>query len=636
MEMMSNRVKGYTLFSEFDTELFAAGKHFNLFDKFGSHIVNHEGENGCYFSVYAPAAKRVEVIGDFNYWNGTDCSLEVRWDGSGIWEGFIPNVENGQAYKYRIYSNHDEKVREKADPYARQFEMPPKSASIVCDKEYKWNDSNWIKNRKTKNSLDTSISVYEVHLGSWMKNKEGFSLSYVELADKLVDYVVEMGFSHVEFLPVMEHPFYPSWGYLCTGYFAPTSRYGSPDDFKYLVGKFHEKNIAVILDWVPAHFPNDEHALADFDGSQLYEHPDRSKGFHPDWNSLIFNFERPQIQSFLISSAHFWCQQFHIDGLRVDAVASIIYLDYSREEGEWSPNIYGSNVYLAAVDMIKELNKSMYSAFPDIQMIAEESTAFDGVTRPVHNNGLGFGLKWMMGWMNDTLEYFSKDPIHRKFHHNEISRSLTYAFTENYILPLYHDEVVHGKQSLLSKMPGDEWQKFANLRLLYLYMFTHPGQKLLFMGDEIGQTDEWNVDNSLPWHLLEHKFHKGIQETVKQLNGMYKNEKALFNHNYEDAGFEWIDYSDNENTILAYIRKGIKESVVVILNFSPVVRNDYRVGMPCKGVYKEIFNSDSEIFGGANVLNDKDITAEKINMHNREWSCCITIPPLAGIVLKLK
>jgi 1,4-alpha-glucan branching enzyme len=633
---MGSKVKGYSLFSEFDIELFAAGKHFNLFEKFGSHIVKHEGDTGCYFSVYAPAAKNVEVIGDFNYWDGSEYALNVRWDGSGIWEGFIPKVENGQAYKYRIYSNHDNKVREKADPYARQYEMPPKTASIVCDKSYKWADDKWIKERGGHNSLEAPISVYEVHLGSWRKNNEGYSLSYIEMANSLVDYVVDMGFSHVEFLPVMEHPYYPSWGYLSTGYFAPTSRYGNPNDFKYLVDKFHEGGVGVILDWVPAHFPSDEHALADFDGSQLYEHPDRSKGFHPDWNSLIFNFERPQIQSYLISSAHFWCKQFHIDGLRVDAVASMIYLDYSRKADEWSPNVFGSNIYLASVEMLKELNKSIYSAFPDVQMIAEESTAFDGVTRPVHNNGLGFGLKWMMGWMNDTLEYFSKDPIHRKYHHHEISRSLTYAFSENYILPLSHDEVVHGKQSLLSKMPGDEWQRFANLRLLYTYMFTHPGQKLLFMGDELAQTDEWDVNKSLPWHLLDQKLNKGIQEIVKQLNAIYKRETSLFNNNYVQSGFEWIDYSDNENTILAYIRKGEKESVVVILNFSPVVRNDYRVGMPSKGLYKEIFNSDAEVFGGGNVVNRKAIKAEKIKMHNREWSCSLTIPPLAGIVLKLK
>lgn len=634
--MSIKKVKDYTLFSDFDIQLFKAGKHFNLFDKFGSHLIEHEGDTGCYFSVYAPSASRVEIIGDFNFWNGTEHSLNVRWDGSGIWEGFVPNVDKGQKYKYRIYSNHDDKIREKADPFAREFEIPPKTASVITKTKYEWKDKHWIDNRHSHNNLNSPISIYELHLGSWRKDKNGYSLSYIELADELVKYVDDLGFTHVEFLPIMEHPFYPSWGYLCTGYFAPTSRYGSPDDLRYLIDRFHSRNIGVIFDWVPAHFPSDEYALADFDGSKLYEHPDVSKGFHPDWNSLIFNFERPEIQSFLISSAHFWCQQFHIDGLRVDAVASMIYLDYSRKDGEWSANIYGSNIYLAAVEMIKELNKSVYNVYPDIQIIAEESTAFDGVTRPVHNNGLGFGLKWMMGWMNDTLEYFSKDPIHRKYHHGDISRSLTYAFSENFILPLSHDEVVHGKQSLLSKMPGDNWQKFANLRLLYTFMFTHPGQKLLFMGSELGQWNEWNVNNALPWHLLEDSSHKGIYMIIKDLNQIFKNENSLFYENYSQEGFEWIDYSDNENTVLSFIRKGEDESIVIVLNFSPVVRNNYRIGLPNEGDYYEIFNSDATLYGGSNILNFNRIRAEKIGIHNRQWSCSLTLPPLAGIILKVK
>ncbi len=624
----------YSRFTDFDLNLFASGHHTQLYDKFGSHITEHDGKKGVYFAVYAPAAKKIEVIGNFNYWSGENHELLVRWDGSGIWEGFIPDIGRGELYKYRIYSNNDYAVREKADPYARKYEMPPKTASIVWTDDYKWTSDQWPITRKETNRIDAPISIYELHPGSWKKNSEGHSLSYRELAVELVDYVEEMGYTHVEFMPIMEHPYYPSWGYLCTGFFAPTSRYGDPEELKYLVDAFHKKGIGVYLDWVPAHFPSDEHALADFDGSCLYEHPDRAKGYHPDWKSLIFNYERPQVRSFLLSSAHFWCSHFKVDGLRVDAVASMLYLDYSREEGEWSPNEFGGNEYLAAVEFLKELNVSMYRDFPDIQMIAEESTAFNGVTSPVHDGGLGFGLKWMMGWMNDSLEFFERDPIYRTHHHYDISRSLTYAFSESYALPLSHDEVVHGKKSLIYKMPGDEWQQFANLRLLYTYMYTHPGSKLLFMGCEIGQTSEWDVNESIPWHLLQYDPHKGVQNTIKDLNKTYRHCPSLYDKNYSPEGFSWIDYGDTENTVLSYIRHGHKSHVVVVLNFSPVVRHGYRIGVPAALSYSEIFNSDIEEYWGSNVTNNKKIKVSTEPSHGHNNSIEITIPPLAGIILK--
>jgi len=630
---MAFQIYQHSLFSDFDIQLFNAGKHLQLYEKFGSHLIDYKGKKGVYFAVYAPSALKVEVIGNFNKWDGHKHELFVRWDHSGIWEAFIEDVEIDELYKYRIYSSVDSQIREKADPFARLYEVPPKSASKVWADNYSWKDEIWLKNRKEKNNLNAPISVYELHIGSWKKQNNKRSLHYNELAIELVDYIVKMNFTHVEFLPIMEHPYYPSWGYLCTGYFAPTSRFGNPDEFKFLVDKLHQANIGVILDWVPAHFPSDAHALADFDGSKLYEHPQKSKGFHPDWNSLIFNYERAQIRSFLLSSAHFWCHHFHVDGLRVDAVASMLYLDYSRKEGDWQPNEFGGNEYLAAVDFLKDLNKEMYKNFPSIQIIAEESTAFPGVTKPVHFNGLGFGLKWMMGWMNDTLEYFSKDPIHRKFHHKEISRSLTYAFTENFILPLSHDEVVHGKQNLISKMPGDDWQKFANLRLLYTYMFTHPGQKLLFMGCEFAQTEEWNVNESLSWHLLDFDPHQGIQNLIMDLNKLFQQQPALYQKNYFQDGFEWIDYSDTENTVLAYIRKSEKEKVIVILNFSPVVRDNYLIGVDEDKVYHKIFNSDEKRFWGSDVTFDT-LKSDAIPFHNKTFSINLSLPPLAGIILK--
>jgi len=631
---MTQKVQPHTIITDFDVSLFDSGKHTKMYHKLGSHVTEVNGTSGVYFAVYAPAAIKVEVIGDFNYWNGYEHSLNVRWDGSGIWEGFIPDIGIGALYKYRLYSSHDAQVREKADPYARLYENPPKTASVVWQDDYQWRDQEWMESRQSQSGLESPMAIYELHLGSWKKTADGSrSLHYTELADELVAYVADMGYSHVELMPVMEHPYFPSWGYLCTGYFAPSSRYGNPAELKYLIDKLHQAGVGVLLDWVPAHFPADEHALADFDGSSLYEHPDPQRGHHPDWNSSIFNFERPQIRSFLLSSAHFWCEYFHADGIRVDAVASMLYLDYSRKEGEWTPNEFGGNENLASIELLKELNVSIYGDFPGVHMIAEESTAFPGVTRPVHLGGLGFGLKWMMGWMNDTLAYFEKDPIHRKYHRHEISRSLTYAFSENYVLPLSHDEVVHGKQALVTKMPGDEWQRFANLRLLYLSMYTHPGQKLLFMGCDIGQTSEWNVNESIPWHLTDYDPHKGVQAMVRDINAVYKGERALFGTNYSPEGYEWIDYGDTENTVLSFIRRHEADYVVVVLNFSPVVRQGYGVGVPEQGDYKVIFNSDDTQYWGSGVTFDS-ATSIAEPRHGRAHSIAVTLPPLGGIILK--
>lgn len=634
---MPQLVIPFSLFTNFDIDLFSSGHHTQLYNKFGSHLIDLDGSSGTYFAVYAPGASKVEVIGDFNLWDGKNHMLKVRWDNSGIWEGFIPGIGHGALYKYKIYSSHDSKIREKADPYARCNEIPPKSASIVWRDDYKWNDSKWSATVKEKNKLDGPISIYEIHLGSWKKKtEENRSLYYVEMADELVKYIQDLGFTHVEFLPVMEHPFYPSWGYLCTGFFAPTRRYGDPEDLKFLIDKFHQVGIGVILDWVPGHFPEDEHALADFDGTKVYEHPEKSKGYHPDWKSLIFNYERPEIRSFLLSSAHFWAKEFHADGIRVDAVASMIYLDYSRDEGEWMPNEDGSNFYRAAISFLQELNVAMYRDFPYIQMIAEESTAYVGVTKPVHEGGLGFGLKWMMGWMNDGLEFMAKDPVHRKYHLGDMSRSLTYAFTENFLLPLSHDEVVHGKSALVTKMPGDEWQRFANLRLLYFSMYGHPGQKLLFMGGEFGQTNEWDVNESLPWDLLNYQPHIGIMNFIQKINRIYKSESALFEFNYSPKGFEWIDYSDHDNAVLSFVRKSDESHLIFILNYSPVVRKNYRIGVFDDFNYEEILNSDYTEFGGSDVRNSTLLKSEEYPKHNRSSSLQLTLPPLAGLILKPK
>lgn len=633
------QVKVHSLFTDFDINLFKAGKHYRLYKKFGSHLTTVDGLEGTYFAVWAPSAKQVSVVGDFNHWIEGEHQLNVRWDSSGIWEGFIPLIGKGTVYKYKIESHNNGIKTEKADPYARRCEHPPKTASIVWEDSYKWKDTNWMKKRKKNNALDAPYSVYEVHLGSWKRHiEEDRFLSYYELADDLVTYVKDMNFTHVELMPIMEYPYDPSWGYQLTGYFAPTSRFGYPEEFKYLVDKLHQNDIGLILDWVPSHFPEDAHGLGFFDGSCLYEHPDKRKGYHQDWKSLIFNYERNEVKSFLISNAAFWMEQYHADALRVDAVASMLFLDYSREDGEWEPNIYGGRENLAAIEFLKELNQEIYASFPDTQTIAEESTAFPGVSKPVFLGGLGFGMKWMMGWMHDTLDYFSKDPIYRKYHQNDITFSLAYVFSENFMLPLSHDEVVYGKNSILGRMPGDEWQRFANLRLLFGYMFTHPGTKLMFMGTEFGQYNEWNFQESLDWNLLEFEPHKNFQQYYKALNTLYKSTPALFEKGFSGEGFEWISYDDHENCVISYIRKGYKpeNDVVVVCNLTPDIIKNYKIGVPVKGKLVEIFNSDSAEFGGSNVENKKEITIKKQAWNGKDFSAEITLPPLAVTVFKFK
>ena len=635
--MMKKEVQVHSLFSDFDISLFRAGKHFRLYEKFGAHLIEVDGEKGVYFAVWAPSAKSISVIGDFNYWLEGEHPLNVRWDGSGIWEGFIPGVEKGAKYKYKIQSHHNDMVVEKADPYALSCEHPPNTASIVWDLDYKWKDKKYMSTRKDKNSLDKPFSIYEVHLGSWRKNMdENRPLTYPEMADELVSYVKEMGFTHVEFMPIMEYPYDPSWGYQLTGYFAPTSRFGSPQEFMLLMDAFHKEGIGVILDWVPSHFPEDRHGLGQFDGSHLYEHPDPRKGYHPDWKSLIFNYGRNEVRSFLISNAVFWLDKYHVDGLRVDAVASMLYLDYSREDGEWEPNEHGGRENLDAISFLRELNKEVYRSFEGVQTIAEESTSFPMVSRPVDLGGLGFGMKWMMGWMHDTLEYFKKDPIYRQYHQNDITFSMTYTFTENFVLPLSHDEVVYGKHSLLGRMPGDEWQRFANLRLLYSYMFTHPGAKLLFMGAEIGQYEEWNYNTSLDWHLLQYDFHKGIKELFKDLNKLYKKQPALHEKQFSAEGFEWITYDDHKNSVLSFIRNGEnpEDSLIIVCNFTPSLLTDYRIGLPAPGKLKEVFNSDDKKYGGSGNSN-KILKIQKEAFHGRDHSTEISIPPLGTVVFKI-
>jgi len=632
-----SKVIAHSLFTEFDINLFKAGKHYKLYEKFGSHITTVKGIEGTYFAVWAPSAKEVSVIGDFNFWNDGEHQLNVRWDSSGIWEGFIPHIGKGNLYKYKIKSSNNNVITEKADPYARRCEHPPKTASIIWEDNYGWKDQKWMKSRKKNNALDAPYSVYEVHLGSWKKHtQENRFLSYTELATELVEYVAKMNFTHVEFMPIMEYPYDPSWGYQLTGYFAPTSRFGYPDEFKFLVDKFHEKGIGVILDWVPSHFPSDAHGLGNFDGSSLYEHPDIRKGYHQDWKSLIFNYGRNEIKSFLISNALFWLDQYHADGLRVDAVASMLFLDYSRKDGEWEPNEYGGRENLDAISFIKEMNVAVYENFPDVQTIAEESTSFPKVSSPVFSNGLGFGMKWMMGWMHDTLDYFAKEPIYRKHHQNELTFSLNYAFTENFMLPLSHDEVVYGKKAIVDKMPGDEWQKFANLRLLYSLMYTHPGTKLLFQGSEFGQTSEWNFNGSLDWHLLEHKVHKGAQALVRDLNKLFKKEPALYKKQFSHDGFEWIDHGDHENSVLSYIRKGNnkKENVIIVLNLTPVPRENYRIGLPKAGILKEVFNSDASVYNGTGNYKNKNLNSNAKEWNNRENSIELNLPPLAMLAFK--
>ncbi len=632
-----NAVEAYSLFTDFDIALFQSGKHFKLFEKFGSHVVTHKNVVGTYFAVWAPNAQYVSVIGNFNGWNKGSHKLFVRWDGSGIWEGFIPNIGNGETYKYFINSSSGEDL-EKSDPFALRWEEPPRTASIVTHTYYEWTDKEWMGTRAKHNALNQPYSVYEVHFGSWargLEDPEAF-LSYREMARKLVPYVKEMGFTHVEFMPLMEHPYYPSWGYQIVGFFAASTRYGSPQDLMFLVEELHKAGVGVILDWVPSHFPGDAHGLYNFDGTHLYEHADVRKGFHPDWKSYIFNYGRNEVRAFLISNAIFWLERYHIDGLRVDAVASMLYLDYSRKHGEWEPNIYGGNHNLEAISLLKEFNEAVYSYFPDVQTIAEESTSFTGVSRPTFTGGLGFGMKWMMGWMNDTLKYFAEDPINRKYHHGQVTFSTVYAFTENFMLPLSHDEVVYGKRSILRKMPGDDWQQFANLRLLYSYMFTHTGTKLLFMGDEFGQSEEWDFKKSLDWHLLEYAPHRGISETVKALNKLYRSEPALYEKSFTWNGFEWIDGGNADDSILVYRRMGndAKDDLVIILNMTPVPRHGFRIGVPKSGVWKEIFNSDDLNYNGSGLTNSKPLRSEPVEWQWKMDSVLVTIPPLAAVILK--
>ncbi len=636
--MAIENVQSYSLFTDFDISLFSAGKHFKLYEKLGSTALEVEGKEGVYFAVWAPNAKEVAVIGTFNNWSRHAHRLMSRWDGSGIWEGFIPGVKPGDLYKYSIHAGHN-KILEKGDPYAERWQTPPETASEVFKSSYKWNDSEWMKSRKEHNALDAPISVYEMHLGSWKRKNDGSnnSLSYREMADELIPYLLEMGFTHVEFMPVMEHPFFGSWGYQVTGYFAPSSRFGSPDDFAFLVDELHRNNIGVFLDWVPSHFPGDIHGLFHFDGTSLYEHSDYRLGYHPDWNSFIFNYGRNEVRAFLISNAMYWFDRFHIDGMRVDAVASMLYLDYSREEGAWIPNKYGGRENLEAISLLREMNEAVYRDFPDVQTIAEESTSWPMVSKPVSKGGLGFGMKWMMGWMNDMLKYFRREAIHRRFHQDQITFSMVYAFTENFMLPLSHDEVVHGKGSILSRMPGDEWQRFANMRTLYCWMFFHPGAKLLFMGNEFAQTGEWNHDHSLSWGLLDKKNHAGIQKLVIGLNTLYKSNPALYELNFDPNGFDWIDFGDSKNTIIAFYRKGYKpeDRLVIVGNFGVNAHRIYELGVDEQGSFEEIFNSDSEQYGGSGFVNGNLLETASFPKHRRENTLTMAVPPMGFSVLKI-
>jgi len=633
-------VQGPTLLTDHDIYLFKEGNHFRLYQHLGSHLMTMDGIEGTHFAVWAPNAERVSVLGDFNGWNPKSHPLSIRWDGSGIWEGFIPGTGKGMLYKYHIVSKYNSYEIDKADPFAFFWEISPRTASIIWDLDFAWNDREWLKNRSRHNVLNAPISIYEIHLGSWRRLAEenNRALNYREIARHLAQYVKKMGFTHVEFLPVMEHPFYGSWGYQIVGYFAPTSRYGTPQDFMYLLDYLHQQGIGVILDWVPSQFPDDAQGLVYFDGTHLYEHADPRKGFHPDWKSYIFNYGRNEVRNFLISNSFFWLDKYHVDGLRVDAVASMLYLDYSRKQGEWIPNEFGGRENIEALKFLRRLNEVVFDNFPDVQTIAEESTAWPMVSRPNYIGGLGFGMKWNMGWMHDILDYMSKDPIHRKYRHNQLTFSIMYAFFENFVLPLSHDEVVYGKSSLLGKMPGDDWQKFANLRLLLGYMYTHPGKKLLFMGGEFGQWKEWDHENSLDWHLLQYATHQGIQRWVRDLNCFYKNEPCLHELDFESDGFRWIDCSDWEKSIISFVRKGssTKDTILVVCNFTPVPRGNYRVGIPGGGFWKEVLNSDSEDYGGSGQGNFGGLESAPVSFHGEDHSLSLTLPPFSIVVFKRK
>ena len=628
-------VERSTLLTGDDVFLFNEGTHHRLYEKLGSHLASVDGVDGAYFAVWAPNAERVAVIGEFNDWN-PDATPLTSEGVSGIWEAFVPHVGHGAIYKYQIWSRLHGQVVQKADPFAIHAETSPKTGSVVWDLEYEWGDAGWMAERGRRNAADAPISIYEMHLGSWMRVPEdgNRSLSYREIAAKLADHIETTGFTHVELLPIMEHPFSGSWGYQTTGFFAPTSRFGTPQDFKYFVDYLHQRGIGVILDWVPSHFPTDEIGLYRFDGTHLYEHADPRQGYHPDWHTAIFNYGRPEVRSFLLSSAVYWLDQYHIDGLRVDAVASMLYLDYSRKAGEWIPNRFGGRENLDAIDFLRQLNTVVYGEYPDVQTIAEESTAWPMVSRPTYVGGLGFGMKWDMGWMHDTLAYFEKDPIHRRYHQNYLTFRGLYAFSESFVLPLSHDEVVHMKGSLLSKMAGDDWQKFANLRALYGYMFTQPAKKLLFMGAEIAQRDEWDHESSLDWHLLDTEAHVGVSRWLSALNRAYRSEPALHELDFDPAGHEWLDANDSENSVISYVRHASnrRESIIVVCNLTPIPRHAYRIGVSEPGYYREILNSDAREYWGGGQGNLGGIEATLVPWHGRPYSISITAPPL-GIVL---
>ncbi|HSE90808.1 MAG TPA: 1,4-alpha-glucan branching protein GlgB [Candidatus Binatia bacterium] len=621
-----------SLLTDKDLYLFNEGSHFQLYDKLGAHVVNHEGVSGTQFAVWAPNAAQVFVMGDFNGWNKNSDPLHPKAE-SGIWEGFFPGIGNGTLYKYHIVSRFNDYRVDKTDPFSIFNEIPPKTASIVWNLDYQWGDEGWMTSRRQRNALDKPMAIYEMHLGSWRRVAEqsNRSLSYRELAPQLADYLERLGYTHVEFLPVMDHPFFGSWGYQITGYFAPSGNYGTPQDFMVLVDTLHQRGIGLILDWVPSHFPADEHGLAFFDGTHLYEHADPRQGYHPEWNSYIFNYGRKEVQSFLISNALFWLRHYHIDGLRVDAVASMLYLDYARKPGEWIPNQYGGRENVEAIGFLRRLNEEVYKNHPDVQTIAEESTSWPMVSKPNYVGGLGFGLKWDMGWMHDTLEYMSQDPIYRRYHHNKLTFRMIYAFHENFVLPLSHDEVVYGKRSLIGKMPGDDWQKFANLRALFGYMYAQPGKKLLFMGGEFGQWREWVHDGNLDWDLLNYPGHAGLQKWVQELNRLYRSEPALYEMDCDPAGFEWIDCDDADSSAVTLIRKGKSSStiILVVCNFTPVPRYSYRLGSPRSGFWQELLNSDASEYGGSNMGNLGGIETVPVPLHGRPYSLTITLPPLS-------
>lgn len=626
-----------SLLTDHDLHLFNEGTHARIHEKLGAHPLSVDGRDGTHFAVWAPNADHVSVIGDFNHWRRGVHALAARGN-SGIWEGFIPAVGPGAVYKFHIASRFNGYKVDKADPYALRSEVPPRTGSIIAAPQHDWQDGTWMAERARRQALDVPMAIYELHLGSWQRDPDNPTrlLSYGELAPRLADYAQRLGFTHVEIMPVMEHPFYPSWGYQCTGFFAPTARYGAPEDFMAFVDTLHQAGIGVILDWVPSHFPSDEHGLAYFDGTHLYEHADPRQGFHPEWGSMIFNYGRNEVRSFLLSNGLFWLERYHVDALRVDAVASMLYLDYARPAGEWIPNRYGGHENIDAIEFVRQFNTAVYGMGNGAQTIAEESTSWAMVSRPTYVGGLGFGYKWDMGWMHDMLQFMSREPVHRKFHHNALTFRMLYAFSENFVLPLSHDEVVHGKASLLSKMAGDDWQKFANLRLLLGHQWTQPGKKLLFMGGEIGQWSEWRHDHSLDWHLLQYAPHQGLQRWVRDLNALYRGEPCLHQADHDWSGFEWIDCNDSDHSIISYLRRGhaADTAVLVVFNFTPVPRHAYQLGAPWGGVWHEALNSDAHDYGGSGQGNFGGVAAEPIPCHGRPYRLRVTLPPLGMVVFK--